>query len=134
MQKDQVITEVEAFKEANGGNYSDYYIGITNDVARRIVEGYLTEHLNAGRYTADAPKRHWDCETRDKALEVEAHFHALGMRGKGPGGHGIEESKFVYCFKMDADNIRTYLNETVVAAEVSKMKHLMDFDTYTKKQ
>lgn len=136
MEKEQVKIDIEAFKTTNGGSYSDYYIGITNNVKRRIVENisnYLVEHLNAGRYTANAIKEHWECETRNNALEVEEHFHTLGMRGEGPGGHGVGTSRYVYCFKMDDANIQTYLRENDLNTEVNKMKHLMDINTFYKK-
>jgi hypothetical protein len=114
--------EIETFKNENGGVYSDYYIGITNSPERRLVEDVLNEHLHSGKYKEGAPYYCAESESRAAANKIELYFQDKNMQGYNPPAKGIEESKFVYCFKLNDK-----LNE-----EKTKMKHLMNYNKYSK--
>ena len=96
--------EIEDFKTSQGGDYPEFYIGITNDPQRRLVENILTtelfEHVRDGRYEKDSPLYNAEAESRDEAVEIELYFQDLGMQGYNPESKGVEDSHFVYCFKI----------------------------------
>lgn len=98
--------EIEDFKTENGGDYADYYIGITNDINRRMVESneQIVEHIQNGEYTVGNPTYTEECESRDDAVEIERHFQSKGMEKFNPRSFGVEESKYIYCYKMTEEN------------------------------
>lgn len=71
--------------------YKDFYVGITNDVERRL----FTEH-NVHR------EGDWwiyaCCDSESIARDVESHYLELGMRGGLGGGNGDGSAKYVYCY------------------------------------
>ncbi len=115
MEKDieTIKNEIETFKSQNGGNYQDYYIGITNDVERRLVETDETiiEHKRNGEYTQGDPTYKAECYNRDEAVEIEQYFQIKGMQKFNPRSVGVDESKFIYCYKMTEENKGMVLNE-----------------------
>lgn len=104
--------EIEQFKTDNGGEYSNYYIGITKHLEQRLVEDNeaIQEHLNKGEYTEGNPTYTAECENRDEAVEIEQYFQSKGMLKYNPRSHGVEESKFIYCYKMTDENIEKVLS------------------------
>lgn len=98
--------EIENFKIENGGKYSDYYIGITKDIDRRMVEsnGQIDEHIQNGEYTIGNPTYTEECVSSDDAIEIERHFQSKGMEKFNPRSFGVEESKYIYCYKMTKEN------------------------------
>lgn len=71
--------------------YSDFYIGITNDVRRRLFSEHNVSEEN----------NWWIYRTAINAAEarrVEKHFLELGMRGDKGGGD--ETSNIVYCYAV----------------------------------
>lgn len=74
-------------------NYKAYYIGITNDIDRRLFR----EH-NVNR----TPHFAWwiwrEAISKDHAQAVEEHFLNQGM--KGDTGGGMDDSVYVYCYKI----------------------------------
>lgn len=130
--------EIEEFKSENGGNYSDYYIGITKDLERRLYESnsILMEHISDGKYTQGNPYYSSEAESRNDAYEIETYFQAKGMLGFNPAGKGNEESKFIYCFKTDKDNQDVLLaGNSHDAKRISKhIKHVRSFENFDKKQ
>lgn len=123
---EKIKHEIEEFKTENGGAYSDYYIGITNSPERRLVEDVLNEHLNSGKYKEGAPYYCAESESRAEANKIELYFQSKNMQGYNPPAKGVDDSKFVYCFKLDETN---KLNE-----EMNKMKHLMNYSKYSKEK
>ncbi|WP_294618614.1 hypothetical protein [uncultured Bacteroides sp.] len=82
---------VEHLSKSGKRYYSDFYIGITNDVEQRMFK----EH--------NVPKeKNWwifrTAENSDIAREVENHFLKLGMRGDNKGGD--DTSNVVYCYAV----------------------------------
>ena len=77
--KNQIIAAIDAhLQESTKQYYSDFYIGITNDVNRRL----FTEH------NVD----------RDNAQAVEEHYLGQGMNGDTGGG--TDDSTYVYCYQI----------------------------------
>lgn len=78
-------------KDVDGNNFSKFYIGITNDIERRL----FGEH--------NVPRNgHWrihrEAINKEHAQSVEEHFLNKGM--KGDTGGGTDDSVWVYCYKI----------------------------------
>lgn len=105
---EKIKQEIEQFRQDNGGDYPEYYIGITNNPDRRIVEDMededLNEHIKAGTYDGDSPKYVEEAESREAAVEVEQHFQGLKMKKYNSRAKGVDNSRFVYCFKIAKDS------------------------------
>ena len=92
MTSQQIIQEINNHLTTSPKQYySDYYIGITNDIERRLFD----EH--------NVPRNgHWwihriaDSETH--ARDAEKHFLDKGMKG-GTGGGGTD-CVYVYCYEI----------------------------------
>lgn len=83
-------------KDVDGNNYGKFYIGITNDIDRRL----FSEH--------NVPRNgHWrihrEAINKEHAQAVEEHFLAKGM--KGDTGGGTDDSVWVYCYKISLNTI-----------------------------
>ena len=106
--KETIKKNIEQFKQKNGGDYPEYYIGITNDPDRRLMEDLenekLNEHIKAGIYDAEGEVCVEDAETNKIAREIEVYFQDLGMQKYNPRSKGIESSRFIYCFKIAQDS------------------------------
>lgn len=71
--------------------YSDFYIGITNDIDRRL----FSEH------NVDKDHSWWIYRTainKAAAQAVEKHFLNKGM--KGNTGGGADDTIYVYCYEI----------------------------------
>lgn len=92
-----IISDIDSYLSKSGKRYySDFYIGITNDVERRMFK----EHNVAKE------KSWWIYRTAinsETARKVENHFLAKGMRGDTGGGN--EESNIVYCYAVSPTTI-----------------------------
>ncbi len=87
--KATAIAEIKAYREKNGGGYSQWYVGITaNPKSRLFNDHQVKEKGDAWIFR--------QCVTSRIAREVEDHFLALGMKG-GPGG-GDNDSDYVYAY------------------------------------
>lgn len=115
MTKDKatIKEEIEEFKTTYGGDYSDYYIGITKHINQRLVEGNETikEHLAKGEFTKGNPTYSDECLNREVAVEIEHEFQAKGMLKYNPRSVGKEDSKFIYCYKMTEENKKIVLSK-----------------------
>ena len=83
-------------KDVDGNNYGKFYIGITNDIDRRL----FSEH--------NVPRNgHWrihrEAINKEHAQAVEEHFLAKGMKGDTGGGN--DDSVWVYCYKISLNTI-----------------------------
>ena len=76
--------------------YSDFYIGITNDVERRLFNEHNVSKDNAWWIYRTAT----DSGT---AREVEDYFLEKGMRGNKGGGDNT--SNIVYCYAVGSTTI-----------------------------
>ena len=94
---DTIVNEINNHLSQSGKrDYSDFYIGITNDVRRRMFE----EHNVA------KDKSWWiyrTAEDSETARKVEKYFLDKGMRGDNGGGN--ESSNIVYCYAVSPTTI-----------------------------
>ena len=92
-----IVSEIDEHLAKSGRRYySDFYIGITNNVERRL----FTEH-NVSKDTS-----WWIYRTAidsDTARRVEKYYLKLGMRGDDGGGN--DESNIVYCYAVSPTTI-----------------------------
>jgi hypothetical protein len=122
MDKEIIKAEIESFKSENGGGYADYYIGITNDINRRLVESspIVLEHLKNGWYTKGFPFYSAECDSNDDAVKIERFFQNLGMLKFNPSSYGVEESVFIYCFKINENNSKMILEKAEFFLQILK--------------
>lgn len=126
-----VKRDIEAFISDNGGTYPDYYIGITKHIEQRLVEANETiiEHIRNGEYTEGNPIYTVECNTRDEAVKIERFFQEKGMLKLNLRSFGVEDSKFIYCYKMTEENKRMVLNENSEAGKkmITSIKKFKEF-------
>ena len=90
----EIIAEFEAhLQKSSAEYYSAFYVGITNDINRRLFD----EH--------NVPlKDHWyiyrSAINEDHSRAVEKHYLAKGMKGGDGGGDGT--STYVYCYRISS--------------------------------
>ncbi|MBL4653916.1 MAG: hypothetical protein JKY53_13795 [Flavobacteriales bacterium] len=90
-----IIQEIEAHlvDGCGGGNYSDYYIGITKSIQNRLFGDHKVPKKGHCRI-------HREASNDTDARAVEKHFFDKGMQGAGGGGD--EESIFIYAYKVSS--------------------------------
>ena len=126
--REVIISEIEDFKLKRGGNYDDYYIGITNNIDRRINEDILIlDHISNGWLTSDNEVYDSECESRDIAVEIELYFQNLGMYKKNIAAKGTIESKYIYCFKLDEHNKKMILLKEDFGANTETKVQIKNF-------
>lgn len=99
MTKVEIITKIKEHFGLNVfSNYSDYYVGITNDVNRRLFSEHNVSKENDCWV--------W-CQAANKmtAQEVEQYFLGLGM--DGDTGGGTEDTVIVYCYKITNTSVES---------------------------
>ena len=72
-------------------NYSDFYVGITNDVERRLFQEHKVNRETMWWIFRTAT-------SKAVAEQVENYYLDKGMQGDTGGG--TEESKIVYCYEI----------------------------------
>ena len=92
---EEIIKTIDAYRREHGRDYArKLYVGITNDVDRRLFGFHMVPREN-----------HWwiYCPAKDAqtAREVEKFYLEKGMQG-GVGG-GNNNSKIVYCYEVSED-------------------------------
>lgn len=99
MTKEEIIAKITEYFSFNAfSDYSDYYVGITNDVNRRL----FSEH------NVSEKKDYWvwcQAENKEIAKEVEEYFLDLGM--EGDTGGGTDETVVVYCYKITNTSVES---------------------------
>lgn len=95
--KNQIIADIDAhLQKSRKGYYSDFYVGITNDIERRLF----------GEHNVDRNNGWWIyCEAINKATAQEVEEYYLNKGMKGDTGGGNEDSTFVYCYEITATTI-----------------------------
>lgn len=107
-----ICEEIDFFVSTNGGDNSEFYIGITNNLSRRIVEDEeLSEHINDGSLKVGSPIYQANAGTRNIAVSIEQTFQEMGMQKYNPRAKGVEDSKYVYCFKLNEEEFEILLEE-----------------------
>ncbi|MDE2079406.1 MAG: hypothetical protein KGI73_03405 [Patescibacteria group bacterium] len=90
--KETIKSDFKAHIQNNGGNYSNWYVGIAADPKARLFNDHsVQEHGGAWIYD--------QAMSSDSAREVEDYFiNVLGTQG-GPGG-GDSNTDWVYAYKI----------------------------------
>lgn len=88
----QIIHDLQDYLGNNGGNYREWYVGITSDPDQRL---FVDHNVNKVDTWIHAP-----ADSNDGAREVEEYFLNLGCDG-GSGG-GDKTSKVVYAYRKNA--------------------------------
>lgn len=130
--------EIEDFKNSNGGEYEDYYIGITKHIEQRLIESNpsILEHLQKGEYTEGSPTYSVECNSRDEAVEIEQHFQGepKGMLKLNKRARGRFDSKYLYCYKIDEENRKAILSENSEDAKIisKNIKNVKDWKNFNR--
>lgn len=86
-----IISEINAhLNKSLKKDYSNYYVGITNDIERRL----FGEH----NVQKDGLWLSYEAINKEEAQQVEEYFLKQGMQGYTGGG--TEDSTFVYCYEI----------------------------------
>ena len=90
MKKIDIINDIKNY--VGIGDYSNWYVGITNDIERRL----FSEH------NVDCKQDYWiyrPASSKSIAQEVEEYFLDAGMDGDTGGGN--DDTTYVYAFKKN---------------------------------
>lgn len=86
----QIVSDIDTRISKSGAKYySQFYVGITNDIHRRL----FTEHK------VDEKNGWWiwyKASSKQIAQDVEEHYLYKGMQGDTGGG--TDNSVYVYCY------------------------------------
>ena len=94
---DEIVSDISNHIRKYGGEFSDYYCGITNDAKRRL----FAEH------NVEKDRGVWIYRTANSdsvAREVEKYFLVAGCKG-GSGG-GSDDCTIVYCYKITKKTVQ----------------------------
>lgn len=91
-----LVNRFQELIDEYGGDYGEFYVGITNDAERRLGEHRVDPD---GIYTIGTAR------SSEVARSVEYHFHELGCVGSGGGGD--DSSVEVYIYKITEDTIES---------------------------
>lgn len=93
----EIIDEINIhLANSNKQYYSDFYIGITNDIDRRLFQEHNVSKLNDWWIFRQA-------NDKATAQSVEEFFLNQGM--KGDTGGGSDDSTYVYCYEITNSTI-----------------------------
>ncbi len=88
----EIIADIEGhLAKSDKQDYSDFYVGITNDIERRLFTQHNVEKSNSWWIYRTATNK-------TTAQRVEEYFLDKGM--KGYTGGGTDDSIFVYCYEI----------------------------------
>jgi len=88
--KQTVIADIKSYVANNGGDYSQWYVGIATDPKQRLFNDHAVKEKSAWIYHR--------CAGADIARAIEKFFLTQGMQG-GSGG-GDDNSEYVYAYKI----------------------------------
>lgn len=95
--KIQIIADINShLQKSSKQYYSDFYIGITNDVERRLFNEHNVSKNGAWWIYREA-------DSKDIAQAVEEYFLEKGMQGDTGGGN--EDSVYVYCYEITTNTV-----------------------------
>ena len=88
--KEVIINNFDEYLSKIGGNYSDWYIGVTKDAKDRLFNGHAVDE-ESGSWI-------YNTATSDTvSREVEKHYLDRGCSGGGGGGD--DTAVMVYAYK-----------------------------------
>ncbi len=85
-----IINDISNYMAKNGGQYRDWYVGITSDVKQRLF-------IDHGVYENGQGWIFREADSNQAARDIEKYFLGLGCDG-GSGG-GDYTSRIVYSYK-----------------------------------
>lgn len=90
--KEEIIRDIDAHLQKSVKEYySDFYIGITNDIERRLFSEHKVSKTSGWWI--------W-CEGLDKSVAQEVEEYYLNKGMKGDTGGGQDSSHYVYCYEI----------------------------------
>lgn len=93
----QIIADMDShLKKSQKEFYSDFYVGITNYVDRRLFDEHNVQ--KEGQWWI-----YRDAINKSTAQRVEEYYLNKGM--KGDTGGGTDDSTFVYCYEITRNTI-----------------------------
>lgn len=96
---DQIINDFDAHINRSGCTcYADFYIGITNNVDRRLFEEHRVPRK--GSWWIYSP-----ADNEEIARRVERHYLDCGMHGSFGGGNGEGSATCVYCYVISPNTV-----------------------------
>lgn len=92
-QENQIVSEIVQYIQQSNTPYTDWYIGITEDVQIRLfVDHAVNKETDYWIYRK--------CFTADQARIIEQDI-IINYHTDGGSGGGSENSKFVYAYKKE---------------------------------
>lgn len=91
---EQIISDINAYMKACGGNNSDWYVGIATDARQRLFDDHAVSEKDGCWIYRQAT-------SSDVARSVEKAYLDAGCDG-GPGG-GDDGTDYVYAYKKARD-------------------------------
>lgn len=90
--REEIIHDIDNHLKKSGKSYyNEFYVGITNDIERRMFHEHNVNRENSWWIYCTA-------SSKQVAEEVEEYYIKLGMQGDTGGG--TEDSKIVYCYAI----------------------------------
>ena len=90
-----VSSIIKAIDNLQGASHSDFYVGITNDIERRLREHHVETH---------------QClKVLEATSKIEAEIAEKYLIGTGLNGHlggGQDDSNIVYCYQITDETIQ----------------------------
>lgn len=94
----QIADAIYAYiRKTPTNTYSDYYVGITNDIDRRLFREHRVSRI-FDSYVC------YEAIDKNAAQAVEEHFLGKGM--VGDTGGGTEHSVYVYCYRITENTMQ----------------------------
>lgn len=96
--KGEIINDIDShLRESTKEYWSDFYIGITNNIERRLFEEHNVNKENDWWIWRKALDK-------GTAQEVEEYYLAKGMEGNTGGGN--KDTVYVYCYEITENTIQ----------------------------
>ena len=89
MQNNNIIVKILNFVKENGGNHSDFRLGITNNVDERLAQHGASNKISVN----------FNLVTREDAKATEDYLLSRYLF-KGDTGGGESNTTWIYCFKV----------------------------------
>lgn len=88
--KQEIIDDINAHIQRCGGNYSDWYVGISKDAKDRLFNGHSVREKKD-------PWIYRSASSSQTAREVEDYFvNTRGTNGGGSGGDNTSDMVYAY--------------------------------------
>ncbi|MBO4961305.1 MAG: hypothetical protein IJ483_02495 [Flavobacteriales bacterium] len=104
MNKNQylILKQIHDFVNSNGGNFSAFYIGVTdNPISMLRFHGVKLHRDGDDIVSENTPVGTWCLPNEVEARELKAYMAGRGMSGRLGGTRAV--STYVYCYKITPD-------------------------------